>query len=111
MRTGTHALPNCTATANGTQVAAAVDVNCRYARIGNYGASDLTNVISGNLAGGILVRGQCVVVAGNYVGTTASGDAALPNTGTGITVEGTGVTIGALGFAALNPSYRISMPN
>ena len=30
--TGTKALPNCTATANGTQVAAAVDVNCRYAR-------------------------------------------------------------------------------
>jgi hypothetical protein len=100
--TGTQALPNCTATANGTQVAAAVNVNCRYARIGNYGASGLINVISGNLAGGILARGQGIVVAGNYVGTTVSGNAALPNTGAGITVEGTGVAIGALSFDALN---------
>jgi len=96
--TGTQALPNCTAAANGTQVAAAVDVNCRYARIGNYGASGLTNVISGNLASGISARGTGVVVAGNYVGTTASGNAPLPNTGAGISVQAGGVTIGVVGF-------------
>jgi hypothetical protein len=100
--TGTHALPNCTATANGTQVAAAVDVNCRYARIGNDSGSGLTNVISGNLASGISARGVGVVVIGNYVGTNASGSAALPNTGAGITVQAGGVTVGAAGFAGQN---------
>ena len=101
-KTGTQAVPNCTATADGTAVAAAVVVDCRYARVGDYGASDLTNVISGNMADGIFVRGTGAVVAGNYVGTSASGDNALPNTGAGITVEGSGVTVGAIGFATLN---------
>jgi hypothetical protein len=94
--TGTHVLPNCTATTTGTQVSAAVNVNCHDARIGDDGASGLTNVISGNLASGILVAGRKSIVANNYVGTTASGDAVLPNTGAGIVSGGPEVTIGAV---------------
>jgi hypothetical protein len=100
--TGTHAIPNCTANASGGQVLAAVHVNCANALVGNYGGSGLTNVISGNLASGIFVAGRGALVVNNYIGTAASGDAALPNTGSGILVQGPDVTIGAIGFETLN---------
>jgi len=52
--------------------------------------SDARNLISGNTsAEGVLVGGSTdSVVAGNYIGTTASGDAALPNA-TGVLVHAT----------------------
>jgi hypothetical protein len=98
--TGTQAVPNCTAATSSAEVTAAVDVDCRYARIGDDGGSGLGNLISGNMAAGISARGVNARVTGNFVGTTASGSAALPNTGPGIIVKSGGVIVGGAGFAS-----------
>ncbi len=48
------------------------------------------NVISGNAGSGILLRGTTVfsnTVAGNYIGTDATGTNALPNTIAGVTID------------------------
>ena len=62
--------------------------------IGGVAAAD-RNVISGNTGDGVWVDGfTAVVVAGNFVGTNAAGDAAVPNA-TGIHLDpGTGSTVG-----------------
>lgn len=54
------------------------------------------NVISGNIGHGIHVSNSVpVVIAGNFVGTDASGDIAIPNGGNGINLAGgPGSTIG-----------------
>lgn len=49
------------------------------------------NLVSGNTGTGIqidYVGTEGNVIAGNYIGTNAAGDAALPNTGSGVTVQG-----------------------
>ena len=61
--------------------------------IGGTTASD-RNVISGNNSYGIFAAGQATIV-GNFIGTNASGTAALPNLNDGIFVDfGDGVVIG-----------------
>jgi hypothetical protein len=94
--TGTQAVPNGTANATGGHVAAAVDVFCRGAEIGGPVEYEQGNLVSGNLASGISVGGTNAVVAGNFVGTTASGSAALPNHGAGILLHFGGGTVGGI---------------
>ncbi len=61
--------------------------------IGGTTASD-RNVISGNNSYGIFAAGQATIV-GNFIGTNASGTAAMPNLNDGIFVDfGDGVVIG-----------------
>ena len=49
-------------------------------------ASGAGNVISGNFSGGIEIGGQMTTVQGNFIGTNASGTAAIPNSDRGIRV-------------------------
>ena len=67
------------------------------------------NVISGNGGSGVFVGGGSIRVLGNVIGTTASGDAALPN-GIGVTISSatgstspmTGVELGGANASARN---------
>jgi hypothetical protein len=65
--------------------------NATNTRVGGAAAAD-RNVLSGNSTDGVLFVGGGTgnVVAGNYVGTTAAGDAALPNFLNGIEVTPAG---------------------
>lgn len=57
---------------------------------------DAGNVISGNAGAGIVLRGSTAsgnIVAGNLIGTTAAGDAALPNGAEGVKVDGAAETV------------------
>lgn len=59
------------------------------------GTAEARNVVSGNTATGILVRGASPAVQGNYLGTTSDGTAAIPGTSTAILVyQAVGATIG-----------------
>jgi CSLREA domain-containing protein len=60
------------------------------------------NVISGNINGGMDVGGTNLVIQGNYVGTDATGNAALGNAPYGIVVEGSGAIIGGTSPGAGN---------
>lgn len=62
------------------------------------------NVISGNAGAGLSVTGSsAVTIAGNFVGTTASGLAGLPNGGNGIDMKGgSGSTVGGAADGAGN---------
>jgi len=66
--------------------------------------SGAANVISGNGGGGLELEGESQdVVAGNFIGTNATGSAALPNTGFGISASGgSGNTIGGTTSGAAN---------
>ncbi|MDQ4120907.1 MAG: dockerin type I domain-containing protein [Acidobacteriota bacterium] len=46
------------------------------------------NIISGNNEHGIIVYGDNTVIEGNYIGTNAAGNAALPNLLSGVSVSG-----------------------
>lgn len=63
--------------------------------IGGYTPAD-RNVISGNLGAGLSITGSnAVAVAGNFIGTDASGSQAVPNLGNGIDMAGgPGSTVG-----------------
>jgi hypothetical protein len=63
--------------------------------IGGSGAAT-RNVISGNTSIGIALRGTGNTVKNNYVGTNASGTAAVGNTGPGVEIGGANNTIGAV---------------
>ncbi len=67
-------------------------------------ASGAGNLISGNGADGVLIfsSGSRSLVQGNYIGTTASGKAALGNYDNGIEVFSSGSTIGGTVAAAAN---------
>lgn len=61
------------------------------------------NVISANSSNGILLGGTGHLVQGNFIGTNATGLAALPNSETGIITEsGPGTTIGGTVIGARN---------
>ncbi|MFO0954705.1 MAG: right-handed parallel beta-helix repeat-containing protein [Isosphaeraceae bacterium] len=70
------------------------------------------NLISGNLGDGVVLNGNPAgqgvtrsdnVVAGNRIGTNASGDAAVPNTGVGVLIfNSDGNTVGGSGAGAGN---------
>jgi titin len=62
------------------------------------------NVISGNAADGILLGASASAnfVSNNFVGTSATGNAAVPNSGNGIEVLGSGNTIGGTDVYAVN---------
>lgn len=75
--------------------------NGDYGMRTNLNASNNTfsdNLVSGNINGGILIEGTYAdsnLVVRNFIGTDASGTAALPNEGSGIVVEAApGTTIG-----------------
>ncbi len=56
----------------------------------------LRNIISGNLGNGVEIDSPTTagnIVAGNYIGTDASGSLALGNTGNGVTVTGSGTQV------------------
>jgi CSLREA domain-containing protein len=59
-------------------------------------AAGAGNVISGNQYNGIYMGGEGTLIQGNHIGTNAAGDAAIPNTSSGIQLSGnsTGNTIG-----------------
>src|SRR5207244_3832248 len=65
-------------------------------------AAGARNVISGNFAGGLNLGSSANVAEGNYVGTTASGQAALANLGVGLDVLASGNTIGGTAPGAGN---------
>jgi hypothetical protein len=63
------------------------------------------NVISANAGNGVLIQnGSGNLVQGNFIGTNASGTAALPNSGTGIVIatDAGGNTVGGTSSAARN---------
>jgi titin len=64
------------------------------------------NVISGNASEGIVIGPEAGsndnTVAGNYIGTDITGSSAVPNTDTGVIVNGTGNTIGGTDTGARN---------
>ncbi|MEM7051594.1 MAG: IPTL-CTERM sorting domain-containing protein [Acidobacteriota bacterium] len=59
------------------------------------------NVISGNGSEGVRVNGSSTVIAGNFIGTDATGSAALPN-GLGVQLQTAQNTVGGLLAAARN---------
>src|SRR5262249_14619750 len=61
--------------------------------VGGSGAR-LRKVNAGNTGAGIQIRGQNIVVQGNFIGTNAAGTAALANSGDGVSLEGTNNVIG-----------------
>lgn len=62
------------------------------------------NVISGNRANGLSVRGLRHLFEGNFIGTNAAGTAVLPNRGTGISLEpgAMDATVGGTSASARN---------
>lgn len=56
------------------------------------------NVISGNLNEGVVIRGDKHALTRNFIGTNATGTAALPNGGPGLAVFG---RLNAIGFAGV----------
>jgi hypothetical protein len=84
---GTAAVPNSTA---------GIFVDAAGATIGGTASGD-ANVISGNGSYGISIDGADCLVVGNEIGTDAGGTAAVPNSGSGISVFAAGATIGAAG--------------
>jgi len=62
------------------------------------------NVISGNDSGGVefITQSSGGVVQGNFIGTDAAGNAALPNVSDGIALSGTGHTLGGTTVSARN---------
>lgn len=66
------------------------------------GGAGQYNVISGNQGNGISITGTLDKVYGNWIGTNATGDAALPNQGNGVLIVGTNNTIGSPLFPRSN---------
>jgi fibronectin type 3 domain-containing protein len=62
------------------------------------------NVISANSGTGVsvLIGGDDNIITGNYIGTNANGNAAMPNGATGIWIRGNGNTVGGVTSADRN---------
>jgi titin len=66
------------------------------------------NVISGNAGGGVYVQSNQVTIAGNFIGTDATGGASLGNAGNGVLMDGSsnctigGTTPGARNIVSAN---------
>jgi hypothetical protein len=62
------------------------------------------NLISGNSSNGILLDANtsALLITGNLIGTNAAGSAAVPNQGSGVSLGGTGHTLGGNTAAARN---------
>ena len=98
---GTVALPNCTATANGAAGLSGIYIISNGAKIGG-SETGAGNLVSGNASTGISLTGSSALILGNFVGTDISGSAALPNNGTGIFMASLGGTIGGTAPGASN---------
>jgi titin len=88
------------AVALGNFVGVSVDGSTRANTIGGT-ASGASNIISGNLAPGVLLAGLGNVVQGNLIGTDASGTVPLGNS-IGVSVQGSGNTVGGTAAGAGN---------
>lgn len=75
---------------NGSWVSVIVESQADRTRIGTNGDAvndDVErNIISGSNEHGVLIRASDCVIAGNYIGTNASGTQAIPNAGFGIVI-------------------------
>jgi hypothetical protein len=60
------------------------------------------NVISGNSDSGLMIGGSDHTIADNFIGTNASGSAALANGQSGIDVDAVNITIGVIGAGIEN---------
>jgi uncharacterized repeat protein (TIGR01451 family)/CSLREA domain-containing protein len=74
--------------------------------VGGSGAGE-GNVISGNIGSGIHTS-RGITVLGNLIGTNLAGDAAIPNSGDGVTLNGSGSTVGG-NVIASNAGYGVSV--
>jgi hypothetical protein len=88
----------------GTDVAGAARIGNAYIgiRINQPNNSIVDNVISSSGAEGIQAEGGTTLVQGNFIGTDATGTLPLGNSGAGIHVFGSGVTIGGTGAGEPN---------
>ena len=89
---GTAALPN---TLNGIRIDGANNI------VGGV-AAGARNIISGNGQNGVSINGSANSIAGNYIGTNASGTSALPNAQGGVRLEGLNNTLGGTAAGARN---------
>jgi CSLREA domain-containing protein len=84
---GDTAVPNGS---NGNGDGIDIDVRAACTQVGtdSDGTADAAemNVISGNVGDGVRNHGDYTTIAGNYIGTNAAGNAAIPNGGYGVVV-------------------------
>jgi CSLREA domain-containing protein len=92
---------NATGTAAAPNGAGGIRVNVSGVTIGGTSAA-ARNVISGNTGDGIDIVSGAVTVRGNFIGTNATGTAAVPNTVNGIVISGGSGTIGGTAAGAGN---------
>ena len=96
--TGKNAIGN----GSGLSGSEGIDIEATGATIGGT-IPAARNVVSGNVGGGVYVRGASTTVQGNYLGINSAGSAAVPSSGPGVTVDqANGVTIGGTATGAGN---------
>jgi hypothetical protein len=79
-----------------------VHINSGTGNVIGGGTPGERNIISGNLANGVLISSNGNTVAGNYIGTDDVGTTAIGNGLAGIRIDGTGNTIGGITAALRN---------
>ena len=90
-----------------------LDAFAKQTRVGSNsnGVSDdlERNIISGNSATGLVIEADNFIVAGNYVGTNVTGNAAIGNQGNGITISN--AKNGIIGTDGSNDGFNASERN